>query len=316
VAEHALARAVGPDPGWSAPWDSPEESPFPVFRRWSAGSLAALAGLPSGLDLHPFGPVVEGVVDKLYGDPGAPLTLDPGTDLSDWQCLAFLGADGDSIGVGVGQTGTRAVSLRSLSEWAKRWCDPLPLDAPGTVECDPRLIRLVGRGGALIDAMFTDPDARVEDFQVVYDEGDPESFVSELVRQMGPRPFAERFGVLRQTAGEIARGRRPSLATVERVLGSLAKSDHDPRHCPECGAPVWRPGSTYCSTPCRERAKSRRRRQRGGPKLRCCAIPRCGDAARKRSDTCSERHRKALGRLRRANAEGADSLAPADEADR
>jgi hypothetical protein len=308
VAQRALDLASGHAEGWTCPWDEPGADGFPVLRRFAAASPVALTDLPACLGAHPFGPLVEGQVDRLFGDTGAPVALDPGTSLADWGGLGWRDSDGAPTQVGV-RPG-RGVTLRVLSEWALRWCTPVLPEPAGLVEVDPRLIRRVGRGGALIDALLADPGARPEDFQVVYDEGDPAALVAGLVRAMGRKPFAAAFDLPATTVHRIARGACPDAVTTALVLDAIASGAVVPSSCAGCGGEVWRPGARFCTSSCRETAKARRRRGAGGVKVPVCTLPGCSAPARLRSETCSERHRKAVSRLR--SREGADAAKPDD----
>lgn len=307
VAQRALDRATGGACAWTSPWDGSDGEAFPVLRRFSAGSPDALSELPKDLGAHPFGALVEGQVDKLHGDPGAPVALDPGTDLSDWQGLDWRNGEGERVRVGV-RPGPRVdVVVRVLDEWALGWCSPMAPDDMGLVEVDPHLIRRVGRGGALIDALIADPDVRPEDHQVVYDLGNPEGLIADLVQALGRRPFAATFGIPKTTVLDIAHGARPDEVTIGRVLDGLTAGRVVQRLCAGCGEKTWRP-SGYCSPTCREAAKARRRRGAGGVVRAVCALPGCRASARVRSATCSEAHKKALARLR--DREGSEAVEP------
>lgn len=309
VAQRAVDLASGHPQDWTSPWDGEGGAPFPVLRRFAAGSPDALRDLPADLGVHPFAPMVEGQPDKLYGDPGAPVALDPGTDLADWQRLDWRDGSGDAVRLGVRPGPGVDVVLRVLDEWALGWCSPVPSEPAGLVEVDARLIRRVGRGGALIDAMLADPEARAEDHQVVYDGGDPAGLVGELVQALGRRPFAAAFEVPLRTVHDLGRGAHPDEVTIERVLDGLATGVVAQRRCPGCGEPTWRQAG-YCSPSCRETAKARRHRGAGGVVMAVCALPDCTAPARVRSSTCSEAHRKALTRLR--DREGDAAVEPDD----
>ncbi|MDA8313065.1 MAG: hypothetical protein M0Z46_21105 [Actinomycetota bacterium] len=311
VAQRAIDLASGTASGWVCPWDQAESERFPVLRRLAAGSPDALRDLPADLRVHPFAPLVEGQPDKLYGDPGAPVALDPGTDLADWQRLDWRDGSGDAVRLGVRPGPGVDVVLRVLDEWALRWCAPLPSEPDGLVEVTARLIRRVGRGGALIDALLADPEARAEDHQVTYNPGDPGGFVRDLARRIGPRPVARATGLPLKTCERLALGSTsPDEPTIRTVLDAVASGAVAPTRCAVCGADVWRPGATYCSPSCRETAKARRHRGAGGVVRGVCALPGCRAPARVRSSTCSEAHRKALTRLR--DREGDAAVEPDD----
>ena len=289
------------------------DMPFPVLRRFSTGTPTALADLTPELGVHPFAPLVEGQVDKLYGDPGAPIALDPGTDFADWSDLDWRDPNGQTIDVTT-VPGRRCVVLRDLGGKALGWCSAKAQEPEGVVDVDPRLIRRVGRGGALIDALLADPTARPEDHQITYDAGDCAAFVTDLVARMGRKPFAAAFDLPLSTIHRLARGARADEVMAARVLDAFASGAIAPTSCEACGALVVRPGATYCSPRCRETAKARRRRGSEGVVLPTCAVSDCIEPARHRSTTCSERHKKALGRLRAASTTTAAPVVPVDSA--
>ena len=190
VAEYALDRALAegngePAPTFRAPWDAPGEAPFPVLHRFSAGSPAALGQLPEHLGAHPFAPIVEARRDRYGMDPDGPtpVALDPGTDLSEWEDVEWRDDHGPlRVTTRPGRVSPYMVMLHRLADFATDWAIPVPPKHQGVVDADPRLIRRVGRGGALIDAQLADSRARAEDHIVVYDDGDPVAFVRSEVR--------------------------------------------------------------------------------------------------------------------------------------
>ncbi|MHB1582503.1 MAG: hypothetical protein ACYCU7_16200 [Acidimicrobiales bacterium] len=248
VHEYAVARATGPDPGWQAPWDQGADQPFPVIRRYATASPGALAEVPAALGLHPFGSYLQAEPDKVVGDPGAPVALDPGDDLAHWATATrWFDRDGQRVRIGTARQAD--VVLRTLEEYAWRWAQAAPPEDHGVIEIDPRLIRRVGRGGALVDAHLADPEARPEDHQVLYSEGDAAAFVGDLARNMGKRAFARRFSLPLKTAERLALGQRPSARTVDRVRAALAEEETVSRSCAldGCEAPVGRPNARFCS---------------------------------------------------------------------
>lgn len=301
IAQRALDLASGHAlEDWVSPWDQHGAEAFPVLRRFSVGSPSALAGLPPELQCRPFTPMVEGQLDRLHlavgEDRPAPVALDPGTGLGDWDGLDWRNTEGGPIRIGVRPGRRTNTVLRSLSVWALAWCRPVPSEPVGLVEVDPHLIRRVGRGGALIDALLADPTARPDDHQVVYTEADGAAFVADIVARMGRRPFAATFGLPLRSVHDIARGGRADGAAVRRVLEAVGSGAVAPTSCGACGAPVWRRGATYCSERCRRTAEGRRRRSAVEVTVQPCRVPGCTRPARSRSRTCSEAHKKALGR--------------------
>jgi hypothetical protein len=264
VHEYALACATRPDPGWHAPWDRKGEQAFPVLRRFSAASPETLAEVAAVLGLHPFGPWIEGAPDKVLNDRVA-VTLDPGDDLAGWAQVPWFDRDGQQVRVGTAPGCRVDIVLRTLADYAWSWAQPAPPDDDTLIEIDPRLIRRVGRAGALIDAQLADPNARAEDHQVVYSEGDPAGFVAERARRLGPRPFARLTKLPIRVAERAALGRPISTANVERALAMLASAVVDEgRRCAleGCDLLVSRPNARYCCPAHGDRAYRIRRAAR------------------------------------------------------
>ncbi len=281
VHEHALRCATGPDPGWRAGWDEHAEQPFPILRRFSASSPSALAEMPSALGLHPFGSFIEAEPDKLFGNPGAPVALDPGGDLASWAQLEWFRRDGRPVRVGTAHGPGVDVVLRTLDDFAYAWTRPRDDDdADDVIEIDPRLVRRVGRGGALIDAQLADPTARAEDHQVTYSEGAALTFVGEQAQRLGKRAFARLTGLPATVAERAAVGLPIAAGSVEQALLVLTGRRGTERRCSldGCGEPVPRPNARYCSKAHADRAYRERRRGRTALKARdpFAAIPTCG----------------------------------------
>lgn len=279
VHEYALACATGPDPGWRAAWDEGADQPFPVLRRFSAASPSALAEVPAALGLHPFGSWVEAEPDKLFGDPGAPVALDLGDDLASWAQLAWFHRDGRRARVGTAKRPGVDLVARTLDDYAYGWTRPvLEDDDEDLIEIDPRLVRRVGRGGALIDAQLADPSARAADHQVTYSEGDAAAFVTDEARRMGKRAFARLTGLPATVAERAALGLPISAANVERALQVLTRHRND-RLCAldGCEQPVLRPNAHYCSKAHADRAYRQRRRARPASKAAdpFATVPTC-----------------------------------------
>jgi hypothetical protein len=255
VAAYAVARAEGKKIMFSAPWDEPGGQPFPVLRRFQPSSPAALRQVPEVLGAHPCAPLVEGQPDRAYSpNAAAPVALDPGTDLAERESLDFRDREGPSS----------AVALLALVDFAQGWAQPVPRDQVDEITVEPRLIRRVGRGGALIDARLAGSTAPASEHQVVYDEGDPASFVVDEVKRLGPARFARRYGVPEGTARGIASGRRPRKATVRRVLRALRVVTDETRRCAldGCEEALWRPNGRYCCPAHSDRAYRLRRHAR------------------------------------------------------
>ena len=277
VHEHAVACAAGADPGWRARWDEGANDPFPVMRRYSASVPQVLAEVPAALGLHPFGPWIEAEPDKLVNDRVA-IALDPGSDLADWKELRWFDRDGHRVRVCTVARHGMDVVLRTLDDYAYRWTQPATAEDDDLIEIDPRLIRRVGRGGALIDARLADPEARAGDHQVVYSGGDPSAVVAERARQMGKRAFGRLTALPATVAERAARGQPISADNVERALAALC-SEPGVRRCAleGCEAPVPRPNARFCSKAHADRAYRARRSDRSQRRVSdpYAAIPTC-----------------------------------------
>jgi hypothetical protein len=229
VAEHALVRALegGTPRLFHAPWDDGNEAPWPVLRRFQVSSPHAIRELPGTLGARPGSRIVEAQVDWRFASAedqrrGTPRALDPGGDMSDWRDLGWRWPD-DTPAQLTTTTDRQGAPLLTLAAFAGGWAIPEQPDDPGEVEVDPRLIRRVGRGGALIDALLANPVASVENHLVQYDVGDPAAFVLAEARRLGPPTFAQRYRVAPRTARAVAKGRSPGALTIRRVLEALGQ---------------------------------------------------------------------------------------------
>ena len=262
VAEHALVRALagGTPLVFDAPWDDEDDERWPHLRRVQLATADALASMPAVLGCHAFTWVLEAVVDKeLSPAVGTLWTLDPGGNNVQWKSLQWFDSAGREHPVTTRNDDLSAVRLERLADKGWRWSVPVPYEDPGLV--DILLVRRVGRGGALIDAQLADPTARAIDHEVVYSEGDASSFVRDEVKRLGPTGFFAHYGVPVDTADKISAGRRPSPATIRRVLAALGTTELS-RTCilADCEAPVTRRNQQYCSAAHREKAYRERQK--------------------------------------------------------
>jgi len=257
VAEHALARALagGVPLLFEAPWDDERDEPSPHLRRVQLATADALASMSAVLGCHAFTWVLEGVVDKeLSPDVGTLWTLDPGGNNVPWKSLPWCDSAGREHPVTTRNDEPSAVRLERLADKAWRWAVPVPYEDAGLVEIHPLLTRRVGRGGALVDAQLADPTARAIDHEVVYSEGDASSFIRDEVKRLGPTGFFAHYGVPVDTADKVAAGRRPSPATIRRVLAALRTAETSrPCALDGCDVGVGRRNQLYCSKAHRDR---------------------------------------------------------------
>lgn len=261
VLRHALLRATaaadgGPLPRFDAPWDAPGQAPFPVLRRYTVASPTTLSELSEALGAYPFAPIVEAHPDRLLaGHAQTPVALDPGTEFAEWVALDWHDRYGPVPVSTTGMADGHTVRLQSLEAFAEDWTAPRQLTDPGEVVIDHRLIRRVGRGGALIDAQLAGDGANANRYEVVYSEGDADTFMLEQAQTLGKRAFAERTGLPPTVAERAAAGKPISRRNVERALRGLL-SDHAERvcACDGCDTPITRRNQLYCTTAHREHA--------------------------------------------------------------
>jgi hypothetical protein len=322
-ADRAIRQAQGEDDHgmWSPDWQGDDDDLWPALRRRTAVSRDALiphrrrvgrgretvpAAVPAALGLHPFGPYVQAKVDGLQVQPHAdqrpPVALDPGTDCKEWPALCWHDpTTGRQVNVTTGAGDGQVVVLASLATNLRSWSNVrLDDDDPSeVVEIVPELERRLGPWAGLIAAQLAGDDVDPDEYLTVIDEGDVVRWVVSEARRLRAAAFAQRYRVALRTAKGIASGeRRPSVATIRKVLAGLGASDSAEAHCRYCGAALVgrRVDAKWCGETCRRaaaRAAAKVPVAVEGP----CAFPGCGEPARVRSATCSERHRKALGRL-------------------
>jgi hypothetical protein len=234
---------------------------YPALKRISLSGPDALAHMPPVLGLRPFARVIEASV--AYCSQGArPVAPDPGGTLSHWMDLSWHDAHGGHrIVVSTDPMDLGGVQLDTLRLRAVGWGRPRKPNRPASVRVDERLVRWVGRGSA----RFTEGGQ-----QVLHAGVDASRVLQEASRGLGAVRLAELTGLPARTARALTAGRAVRMTTVQRALRALReRDDHDPLAF------------------LLDEADGFRR----------CAVPGCGAAARRRSRTCSERHRKALSRI-------------------
>jgi hypothetical protein len=250
VATRVLDEETG---GRSGPLLPAEAGEFPALRRFQVGSTAALAQLPDELGVRPFGLYVEGLPDPLYGATTTPRALDPGTDLSDYRGLRWIGHHGQAERIAT-EPDAHAAVLWTLGGRARRWATSRTEIISDPVLVVPELIRRVGRLGTVVEASTGDPFGDHGSVRVVYDEGDAAAFIHDELTRLGPATLAERYDLPPDTAKKLRPGRQPSPATIRRVQAALRKAGTS-RTCAldDCDAPLSRRNSLYCSKAHRER---------------------------------------------------------------
>ncbi len=176
------------------------------------------------------------------------------------------------------------VRLRTLRDFAEDWSHPVAHDDRGLVVVEPRLIRRVGRSGALIDARLADPTASNKAHQIVSVDGDVAGFVADAARRLGPRPFARRTGLSLSVAKRAVRGQRISRANRARAVRAL-QTVKEATTCAidDCDETVPRPNAVYCGTAhsklaYRQRVKERTAATAEGPTCSKCGCLMLGGA--------------------------------------
>ena len=273
IAEWALARAVavaagGPAPIFEAFWDLFFDHEFPELRRLSAASPKSLDGLPASFGLHPFAPFVEGVVDRsVRPDVVAPVAPDWGTGTDPFS-LPWHTPDDCAREVSTDPGDYGAVPLRRLSSKAARWGRPVLDDEDiSEIVVDKRLIRRVGRSGALVDAQLADSSAVAADHQVVFSEGDAAGFLVQRALALGPSAYERLTRVSSKTAKRRARGQLPRRSQAAHELRALLAAASASCDLSGCDRPVLRPNARYCSSAHKDRAYRLRRKEREARRL-------------------------------------------------
>jgi hypothetical protein len=250
-----IARSRGTTlvvPLW--PWEDADEPRFPSIGRVQATTPETLTAIRRRIDVRPFGLFLEGHARLARGT--APVAMDPGTDLTEWQSLDWR--DGSGVPAHVDDN-----ALGNLGGKAHRWLRPHPLDDRSEVVVVPDLIRRVGKAGGVIEADLVGPAADTSGVRAVYDEGDAAGFVARHAAEIGPQSFSRCYDVPLDTAKSLSSGRkRPSDATVRRVLRAMRIRTAETPTCPVDGRPVFAAGKTYCSPRCQATARKRRQRAR------------------------------------------------------
>lgn len=265
VAAVALRREIARSRGiplvvplW--PWERADEPPFPSISRVQAATPETLAAIRRRIDLRPFGLFLEGHTRRERD--AAPVALDPGTDLAEYETLDWRDGRGEPAMVD-------GSVLDNLGGKAHRWLRPRPIDDRTEVVVVPELIRRIGKAGGIIEAEIVSPDADTSGVRAVYDQGDAAGFVARHASAIGPRSFSRRYGVPLDTAKSLSSGRKqPSKATVRRVLRAMRVETSETPSCPADGRPVLGTGKIYCSPTCRAAARKQRQRDGGGQTTR------------------------------------------------
>jgi hypothetical protein len=216
------------------PWEDADEPRFPSIGRVQTTTPETLTAIRRRIKVRPFGLFLEGHTRR-RGD-AAPIALDPGTDLAEWQSLDWRNGDG-------GPAHVDANLLDNLGGKAHQWLQPRRLDDQFEVVVVPELIRRVGKAGGVIEANLVVPDADTSGVRAVYDEGDAAGFVAWHAAEIGPRAFARTAVVSKRAAQRLKDGKPVQAATIRHFATSgsalprppSARSTGDPCSVPALG---------------------------------------------------------------------------------
>ena len=220
--------------------------------------------MPRPLGLRPFARVIEAEASP-FGCPSChprPVAPDPGGDLSLWRIYPWHDAHSSlPVCLTTDPTEIGAVLVETLRSKATEWVRPSPNGHPESVILDPLLMRAVGRpGGAFSDGRS----------QALRSDLDVPLILATAVRALGASCMADLTGLPDRTVRYLA-SRRPRASTVGAATAGLQMQlgpDPLPRLLDLVGD-------------------------------LSCAMPGCSESPRRRSRTCSERHRKAVARRSR-----------------
>jgi hypothetical protein len=252
-----------------APWDRPEEVPFPALRRLMVKTPEMAKALPAGLGARIGTRYLQAEVEIRQPDRSPVVTLDPGGDLAGWQELPWLSTtDGRPVPVttddfDAGLNG--AIRLATLDEKGVAWSRPSRAEPVTrvTVRGD-RDVRYVGRVSGLLDAADDGQPGDLSGYRPAYRDADGLGLAQQAARELGKRRFARVTGLPLKVAERAALGRPIAARSVARALHALPGEDSYLACACGCGQPVRRGrGARYVDATHRERAK--KRRQRTGP---------------------------------------------------
>ena len=136
---------------------------------------------------------------------------------------------------------------------------PLPV-SPVVVD-DARMVRVVGRGGKLVEARAAgDTDTPTETLRATYRSPDLRPVIVERVRTMGPAAFANAYGVPLATAKRWSNGTwRPDAQWLSELVPLLGTEERRTCALDGCERPVDG-RRTYCTPSHAERGRKRRQR--------------------------------------------------------
>ena len=235
---------------------------FPCSSHFGRGGVwtsnAPRTALPG---LRPFGRYVRAGRERAR-DP-VPLTLDDGTDFTNWHDHAFYGPNGEPLAV-TSDWGSAGVLLRTLGAVARRWAQPSPRNVSPIV-VDPDLVRRVGGPGPVLEALRADLEADADEHRVVVTEEDATAIVRGVAKKLGPRAFSRLAKIPYQDVCElVVGGRKTRRSTVRRALVGVRSAQVPRCRRDGCDEAITRSRQLYCSPACREAARRTRPSRRRG----------------------------------------------------
>ena len=236
----------------------------PALRRLVVKTPEMAKLLPDCLAPRPGTRYIEATVSRTKaGRISAPVALDPGGDLSDWEVrLHFVDrTGGNPVRVTTDPTNHEAVLLDTLDNRGIEWTRPPRSIHLDEIVVDPNLVRMLGRVSGVIDAE-SDGLADLASRRRTFHEIDASSFVVAEITRLGVSAFSCRYGVEMITTEKIKAGRPPGAVTIARVLQCIDVPESAVRLCllDNCERTVVRPNARYCSPAHRNHASRLRRK--------------------------------------------------------
>jgi hypothetical protein len=254
------------------PWDVGSSSPSPAIRGLAVVSPEVLKSLPSALGVHPGTPFLEAATDDLFEfhNGGAPVALDPGGDLANYQSLQWFDRKtGEPIRSGTNPALIDAVVLATLDRKARDWSRPPACEPIRRVDVNPLFVQHSGRVSGVIDADMTGLPGNLRDRRPLYldDDGHAPGQREALVllaRRLSYAEFARRGRTTPRVAKVIATGVLPRPSVVRRILRSLRDAERQGRTCAleGCSHPIHRANRRFCECCPSHKARANKRSQR------------------------------------------------------
>jgi hypothetical protein len=274
---YALAKAADPAnaPREPAPWDTPDDAPFPTLRRLQVSAPALLASLPRALGARMGARYVEGVVDSrnLRREVvRSVVALDPGGPLDPFTLRWLDRMTGETVRVTTDPMDTGAVLLETLATRAGDFGARPRSEPVESVTVTPFGVVYRGRVSGVIDAADAGMSGDLRRERPVYEDdhglapGERDALVA-LAKSLPRKTFARLAGCTTSTVRMIADGKLPRPSAARRIVRRLSEAQtHRTCALDGCSHPVTDPRATYCTCPDHSphRWVSQKRRERGG----------------------------------------------------